>query len=103
MKHLVIAAVVALGVSDGAWALCKYRDAEGTWTYAKTCREKPEKEIGESAALVLKRNREQLKHDDGVRGRRLRGFEYSDSTHSGMRIRLAEPNKAPSGQDFTSR
>jgi hypothetical protein len=61
-----------------------------------------EKEIDESAALVLKKNQESKKVETGVEGRRLRGFDYSDTTHSGMRIRMVEPNKAPSGGAPTS-
>jgi hypothetical protein len=91
MKHIVFTAILLLGVSNSASALCKYKAADGSWTYAKTCREKPEKEIDESASLVLQKN-----------GRRLKGYEYSDTTHSGMRIRMVEPNKGPPEKEFTS-
>lgn len=103
MKLLVTAAIIALGVSNGAWALCKYRAPDGTWTYANSCREKPAKEIDESAALVLQRNQEQRKRDEGVQGQRLRGYEYSEGGRGGMQIRLAEPDKRPTGNEVTSR
>lgn len=102
MKHLVFTAIIVLGVSNTASALCKYKAADGSWTYAKTCREKPEKEIDESAALVLQKNYDRKKPDAGVEARRLRGFEYSDTTHSGMRIRMVEPRKDPPQEEFTS-
>lgn len=95
MGRLVLIAIVALGISGQASALCKYKASDGSWTYAKSCREKPDKEIDESAALVLQRNNDQRDRDEGVEVRRLRGYEYSDTTHSGMRIPMVEPNKPP--------
>lgn len=103
MKQLLITTAIALGVSNSAWALCKYRAADGTWTYASTCREKPAKEIDESAALVLQRNQEQRKREEGVQGQRLRGYEYAEGNRGGMQIRLAEPDKRPTGDTVTSR
>ena len=102
MKHIVFTAIIALGVSNSAFALCKYKAADGSWTYAKTCREKPEKEIDASASLVLQKNYEQQKPDESIEGRRLQGYGYSDTTHSGMRIRMVEPNKGPPEKEFTS-
>lgn len=98
MRRLVMIALFTLGVSGHVSALCKYKASDGSWTYAKTCREKPDKEIDESAALVLQRNSDQRDRDEGVEVRRLRGYEYSDTTHSGMRIRMVEPNKAPADE-----
>ena len=102
MKHALIAAIILFGFSNAAFALCKYKAADGSWTYANSCNRTPEKEIDESAALVLKRNQAYKKPDSGLEGRRLRGFEYSDTTHSGMRIRMVEPNKAPPRKEFTT-
>ena len=102
MTRLAIIVIIALGIPGHASAVCKYRSSDGSWTYAKTCREKPDKAIDESAALVLQRNNEQKKRNEGVEGRRLRGYEYSDTTHSGMRIPMVEPNKGPSGNGSTS-
>ena len=102
MKHTLIAAFVLFSFSNTVSALCKYKAADGSWTYAKSCARAPEKEIDESAALVLKRNQAYKKPDSGFEGRRLRGFEYSDTTHSGMRIRMVEPNKGPPQKEFTT-
>ncbi len=102
MKHLVLAVTLAFGVSGAASALCKYKDTDGTWTYANSCRDKPDKEIDGSASMVLQNNAEKQKPDTGVEGRRLQGYEYSDTTHSGMRIRMVEPNKGPPEKEFTS-
>lgn len=102
MKHLVFTAIIVLGASNTASALCKYKAADGSWTYAKTCREQPAKEIDESAAVVLQNNYDRKNPDTGVEGRRLRGYEYSDTTHSGMRIKMVEPNKGPPEKEFTT-
>ena len=102
MKHTLIAAFVLFCFSNTAFALCKYKAADGSWTYANSCYRAPDKEIDESAALRLKRNQADKTPDSGLEGRRLRGFEYSDTTHSGMRIRMVEPNKAPPEKEFTT-
>ena len=102
MKHIVFTAILAPGVSNSASAVCKYKAADGSWIYAKTCREKPEKEIDESVSLVLQKNYEQQKPDESVEGRRLQGYEYSDTIHSGMRIRMVEPNKGTPEKEFTN-
>lgn len=101
MNRLVAIAVLSLGVFADASALCKYRAADGAWTYAKTCREKPAKEIDGNAGLVLQRNRELRTDDEGLEGRRLRGYEYSTTTNSGMRIPMVEPAKARPENEFT--
>ncbi len=102
MKPTLIAAFVLFSFSNTAFALCKYKSADGSWTYAKSCARTPGKEIDESAVLVLKRNQAYKKIDTGVEGRRLRGFEYADTTHSGMRIPMVEPNKRPAENAFTT-
>ena len=102
MKRTLIAAFVLFSFSNAAFALCKYKAADGSWTYANSCARAPEKEIDESAMLVLKRNQADKKIDSGLEVRRLRGFEYSDTTHSGMRIRMVEPNKGPPEKAFTT-
>ena len=102
VKPTLIAACVLFSFSSTAFALCKYKSADGSWTYAKSCARSPEKEIDESAALVLKRNQADKKPDSGLEGRRLRGFEYADTTHSGMRIPMVEPNKVPPKKEFTT-
>ena len=95
MKRALLAACICLACSGPAGAACKYKAADGSWTYSQTCARMSEKEIGESASLVLKKNQEQKKPDVGDVGRRLRGFDYSQTTHSGMRIPMVEPNKVP--------
>jgi hypothetical protein len=102
VKRAVIAAMIVFGCSSSASALCKYKAADGSWTYSNTCAPMTEKAIDQSANAVVKRNEEFKKPGASVEGRRLRGFDYSDTTHSGMRIRMVEPNKAPSKQEFTS-
>ncbi len=102
MQRALIVAFVFFSFSSTAFALCKYKAADGSWTYANTCARMSEKEIDESATLVLKKNAAYKKADPSIEGRRLRGFEYADTTHSGMRIRMVEPNKAPPESDFTS-
>ena len=102
MQRALIAAFVFFSFSSTALALCKYKAADGSWTYAKTCTQIPDKEINESAALVLKKNAAYKKPDPAIEGRRLRGFEYSNTTQSGMRIRMVEPNKRPREKEFTS-
>ena len=102
MKRALIAAFIFFSFTNIAFALCKYKAADGSWSYAKTCVRMSEKEINQSATLVLKKNEANRKSDSGVEGRRLRGFEYSDTTHSGMRIPMVEPNKGPAEKEFTS-
>ncbi len=102
MRRILVGAFVLLSFSSTAFALCKYRAADGSWTYAKTCAQIPEKEIDESAASLLKKNAAYKKPDAGFEGRRLRGYEYAVTTNSGMRIRMVEPNKAPPEKEFTS-
>ncbi len=101
MKRALIAAFILFGFSNAAYALCKYKAADGSWTYANTCAPMTEKEIDQSAALVLKKNKADRKSDSGLEARRLRGFEYSDTIHDGMRIRMVEPNKSPMQSEFT--
>ncbi len=101
MKRALITAFILFGFSNAAFALCKYKAADGSWTYAKTCAPITEKEIDQSATLVLKNNQADRKSDSGLEARRLRGFEYSDTTHDGMRIRMVEPNKRPPENEFT--
>jgi len=93
MKYAVTLALVFFGFSAPALALCKFKAADGSWTYANSCAPLSEKEIDESATLVLKKNASQKKPASGVQPRRLRGYEYADTTHSGMRIRMVEPHK----------
>ncbi len=102
MKRALIAAFILFGFSNAAYALCKYKAADGSWTYANTCAPMTEKEIDQSAALVLKKNKADRKSDSGLEARRLRGFEYSDTTHDGMRVRMVEPNKRPPEKEFTT-
>ena len=102
MKRALIAAFILFGFSNAAYALCKYKAADGSWTYANTCAPMTEKEIDQSAALVLKKNKADRKSDSGLEARRLRGFEYSDTIHDGMRIRMVEPNKGPPEKAFTT-
>jgi hypothetical protein len=102
VKYALFAAFVMFAWSSAASALCKYKAADGSWTYATSCARMSEKEIDQSANAVIKRN-ETFKNDDtGVEVRRLRGFEYSDTTHSGMRIRMVEPNKSRPEEKFTT-
>ncbi len=102
MKRTLIAAFVLFSFSNTVFALCKYKAADGSWTYAETCAPMTEKEIDQSATLVLKKNKADRKSDSGLEARRLRGFEYSDTTHDGMRIRMVEPNKSPRQKEFTT-
>jgi hypothetical protein len=95
VKLAAIIALVYFSFSTSALAFCKYQAADGTWTYAKSCAPMPEKEISESATLRLKQNATSKKPASRLEGKRLQGFEYSDTTHSGMRIRVVEPNKMP--------
>ncbi len=102
MKRALIATFIFFSFSSTSFALCKYQAADGSWTYAKTCTRASKKEIDQSAISVLKKNAANRKSDFGIEGRRLRGFEYSDTTHSGMRIPMVEPNKGPPENYFTS-
>jgi len=102
VTRALLASFILLGISSAASALCKYQAADGTWTYAKSCAPLSEKEIAQSASTVIKRNEASKKPDTRVEARRLRGFEYSDTTHSGMRIRMVEPNKGLPAEEFTT-
>lgn len=102
MKRALIVAFVLFSFSNAASALCKYKAADGSWTYANTCAPMTEKEIDQSATFVLKKNKADRKSDSGLEARRLRGFEYSDTTLDGMRVRMVEPNKSPPQREFTS-
>lgn len=101
VRRALVVALILLSCSGSAAALCKYKAADGSWTYAKSCAPMSEKEIDQSANAVLKKNAAGKKTDAGVEVRRLRGFEYSDTTHSGMRIRMVEPNKSLPVKEFT--
>ena len=103
MKHAVITACVLVGFASPALALCKYKAADGSWTYGHTCASMSEKEIDGSANRLINRNEALKNPDNGLEARRLRGYEYSTTTQSGMRIRMVEPNKGPPEQEFTSR
>ncbi|TFH48268.1 MAG: hypothetical protein E4H01_06680 [Lysobacterales bacterium] len=102
MKYALIIACILFSFSNAAVAFCKFKAADGSWTYAKSCTPLPEKEITESAALQLKKNASVKDPGPSLEPRRLRGFEYSDTTHSGLRIRLLEPNKAPAANTVTT-
>ena len=102
MHHLLITGIVLLCLCNAASAFCKYKAADGSWTYAKSCAPLPKKQINESAALRLKKNARARDPGSGVEPRRLRGYEYADQTHSGMRIRLVEPNKSSTEDGFTN-
>lgn len=102
MKPVVIAAIVVLSWSSGASALCKFKAADGSWTYSQSCAQMSEKAINQSAREVMDRNEANKKIGRGIEGRRLRGYEYADTTHSGMRIRMVEPNKGPPEKEFTT-
>ena len=102
MKRALIAAFILVGWSSSTLALCKYRSADGSWTYAKTCAPVADKEINQSASMVLQKNAAFKESEPEVESRRLRGFEYSDTTHSGMRIPMVEPNKGPPEKEFTT-
>jgi len=91
-----------LGWSSAAFALCKYQAADGSWTYANSCAPMPEKVIDQSATQVVKKNAAGKKIDSGIDARRLRGYEYSTTTHSGTRIRMVEPNKGRPAPEFTT-
>jgi len=100
MRRALIAAFILCSFPNVVLALCKYKAADGSWTYAKTCAPVADKEINQSASMVLQKNEAFKKSDPGVESRRLRGFEYSDTTHSGMRIPMVEPNKGPPEKKF---
>ncbi len=102
MPRALIAAFVFFSFATTALALCKYKAADGSWTYAKTCAPVADKEINQSASMVLQKNAAFQKSDPRLESRRLRGFEYSDTTHSGMRIPMVEPNKGPPEKAFTT-
>lgn len=57
MKRALIAALILMGWSSSTLALCKYRSADGSWTYAKTCSPVADKEINQSASMVLQKTR----------------------------------------------
>jgi hypothetical protein len=102
VKRVLIAACICFICVSSAGAACKYKAADGSWTYSQSCARMSEKEIDESANMVIKKNQEYRKPETGVEGRRLRGFDYSNTTHSGMRIRMVEPNKGPPKQELES-
>ena len=102
MRNALLAACMLFVFSNAALALCKFKAADGSWTYAKSCAPLPEKEIDQSAALLLKKNAAVQDPGTGLEPTRLRGFEYSDTTHSGMRIRMVEPNKAPAKDELAT-
>ncbi len=95
MKRALIAAFILFSWSGSSVALCKYKSADGSWTYAKSCAPISDKEIDQSASMVLQRNEAYKKPDAKLESRRLRGYEYADTTHSGMRIPMVEPIKGP--------
>ena len=106
MTRALLAAFIFFGGllawPSAALALCKYQAADGSWTYANTCAPLSEKAITQSANAVMKNNAADKKVDSGIDARRLRGYEYSTTTHSGTRIRMVEPNKRPPEPEFTS-
>ncbi len=102
MKHALFTACVLACFASPALALCKYKAPDGSWTFGHTCASMSEQEIQGSANRVINRNEALKKPDEGIEARRLRGYDYSTTTHSGMRIRMVEPSKGPPEQEFTS-
>lgn len=102
VKSVVIAAIVIFSWPGGASALCKYKAADGSVTYSQSCTSMSNKEIDQSAREVMDSHAEQKKVGQSMEGRRLRGYEYSVTTNSGMRIKMVEPNKAPPDKEFTT-
>ena len=102
MSRGLIVAIVLFTWSGSTFAVCKYKASDGSWTYATTCAAGSSKEINQSASMVLKKNRQTNAPGGKIEIRRLRGFEYPDTTHSGMRVPMVEPNKGPPEKPFTT-
>ena len=102
VNRVLIVAMVLFVWSGPSLALCKYRAADGSWTYAKTCAPASDKEINQSASMLLQENAAYKKPEASIESRRLRGYEYFDTTHSGMRVPMVEPNKGPPKPEFTT-
>ena len=99
--YLAAGALVVL--AEPALALCKYKAADGSWTYGQNCARMTNQEIDRSGNAVIRENEALKKPAPRLEGRRLKGYDYSTSTHSGMRIRMVEPNKAPAETSQSSR
>ena len=102
MSRGLIIAIVLFTWSGSSFAFCKYKAADGSWTYATTCAAGSSKEINQSASMVLQKNQRTKEPGARIEIRRLRGFEYPDTTHSGIRIPMVEPNKGPPEKPFTT-
>ena len=102
MNRVLIVAMLLFVWSGPSLALCKYRAADGSWTYAKTCAPASDKEINQSASMLLQKNADYKKPEASIESRRLRGYEYSDTTHSGMLVPMVEPNKGRQEPEFTT-
>lgn len=98
-----LVACALTGLAAPAAALCKYKAADGSWTYSQSCARMNDQAIDRSAYSVIRKNEALQEPDPRLEGRRLRGYDYSTTTHSGMRIRMVEPNKSPQEPDLTSR
>ena len=102
MNRRLIVTIVLLAWSSSSFAFCKYKEADGSWAYATTCAPGSDKEINQSASMVLQKNRQTKAPGATIEIRRLRGFEYPDTTHSGMRVPMVEPNKGPPEKAYTT-
>ena len=97
-----LAAGALVALAQPALAYCKYKAADGSWTFSQNCARMTNQAIDGSGTAVIRENESLKKPPPRLESRRLKGYDYSTSTHSGMRIRMVEPTKPPAESGGTS-
>jgi len=99
---LGLAAGALVGIAEPAMALCKYKAADGSWTYSQSCSGMNNQEIERPANAVIRQNEALRKPPPRLEGQRLKGYEYSTGSDGGMQIRMVNPNKPSADAAYTS-
>ena len=99
---LSLAAGALVVLAEPAMALCKYKAADGSWTYSQNCARMTNQEIEGSGNAVIRQNEELRKPPPRMEEQRLKGYEYSTGSSGGMQIRMVDPSKAPADAAYTS-
>ena len=97
-------AVALVGLAEPAMALCKYKAADGSWTYGQNCARMTNQEIDQPAHSVIRQNETARKSPPRLERQQLKGYEYSTGRGSdgGMQIRMVDPSKSPADTGSSS-
>ncbi|MDX1431558.1 MAG: hypothetical protein R3286_03820 [Gammaproteobacteria bacterium] len=99
---LFVAAGALVVLAEPAMALCKYKAADGSWTYGQNCARMTNQEIEGSGNAVIRQNEALKKQPPRIEEHRLKGYDYSTGKKGGMQIRMADPGKTPPPAGYTT-